>query len=89
MEAYQYVVQTQIIEIYPKYCIYKSSTNAYLYVLNMRSDTCITLIFIFTAMLYLVSLLCFKSLLMSKKCTYFGGKHLKKYSLLLSISLVA
>ena len=45
-------------------------------VLNMISDTCITLIFIFTAMFYLVSLYCFKSLLMSKKLTYCGGKHL-------------
>jgi len=52
MEAYQYVVQTQIIEIYPKYIVFiKSSTNEYLYVLNMIRDTCITLIFIFTAML--------------------------------------
>ena len=83
MEAYQYVVQTQIIEIYPKYLFIKSNTNEYLYVLNMIRDTCIALFFIFTAMLYLVSLLCFKSLLMSKKFTYCGGKHLKKYSLLI------
>jgi len=44
----------------------------------MRSDTYLTLIFIFTAMFYLVYLLYFKSLFMSKKFTNCGCKIKKK-----------
>jgi len=53
----------------------------------MISDTCINVSLDFNALLSFFVM--FYLLLMSWKFTYFGGKHLRKYILLLPISLIA